>query len=173
MLGSRPSSCSSLKKEEICFDELVTSRSDYSVWLLCRPYLGLCWDLHLKWNILPVITKSRASSTLVAVHATTFHVVSRESSKPGQVVSMGIKLCLLTCTAKFNILFRIGDMNLNCFNTQESNYFIHLSDWPQHFQKKCIHISAVKRLIASKIHVYVYIIYVCVYCVYLYKHTHI
>ncbi len=135
MLGSRPSSCSSLKKEEICFDELVTSRSDYTVWLLCRPYLGLCWDLHLKWNILPVITKSSASSTLVAVHATTFHVVSRESSNPGQVVSMGIKLCLLTCTAKFNILFRIGDMNLNCFNTQESNYlYIYLTD-PNIFRK--------------------------------------
>ncbi len=38
----------------------------------------------------------------------------------------------------------------------------------------CVYISAVKQLIASKIKVFVYIIYVCVLCIFImYTHMHV
>lgn len=55
----------------------------------CGTDLGGKWALNLVWNILARMTSSSASSTLVAVNATIFHVVRRVSWVLGHVCSAG------------------------------------------------------------------------------------
>ena len=55
----------------------------------CGTHLGGKWALNFVWNILARMTSSSTSSTLVAVNATIFHVVSRVSWELGHVCSAG------------------------------------------------------------------------------------